>query len=175
MSELEQRLRHAGLVTVHLASISSLVHLFFWVATAGRADVYETPLSGDVTGVLEGEAALTEKASVDAVEAAQGSFYHDRPAGVLYVRPNAASPYAAVFCAQLLHRAGNVQKTHEGAPYSGRMDSAPTLTIADSNQFGEFEMKCSGKLKIKNSDGRFDGLLNGVPQRVSFKLGVDLP
>jgi hypothetical protein len=156
-------------------------HLYHWTVDGTYTNTYYTATSDWVDGCLENGEAMTEAASVAALDvvdtSARGQFYWDRTAARVYVKPLASlsKPEEATYSARVAFHVSEHGKEYDGVYYEPRLVGTPNVRQHVSEHFDEVGHIGGGTFKLVNADGYFDDRahLDWSMSEVSMLLGAD--
>ena len=162
-----------------LAEITAGVWCRAWVVDATYTNSYSIAMPDEVTAVKWNRStSLTVRTSAANVNSNAGSWYWDRAAQLLWVRPVSGSIFANVVQAFVKFYVSNpTAKTLNDRFYDPRLVSAPALSQRIEAMFGDVAQIGGGSLVLANVDGFFNTRQNYQWNAggVVLKLGVDTP
>lgn len=161
---------------VFLVEITAALWCRAWVLTSGKAITYQIATALTVTAVtFDRTTTLTQRASVNDVEANAGSWYHDGAA--LYVSAPTGTPFAGTVLATVSFWFSNKPKVLSGRWYDPRVKTVPNLSLRIEHRFGGVGQIGGGNCVLINNDRFFDALqdLQWDAGAVTIRLGIDTP
>lgn len=160
-----------------LAEITAGVWCRAWVVDGTLTNSYSIAMADEVTSVKwNRDTTLTQQSSAADVNSNAGSWYWDRAASLLWVRPVSGSIFANVVQAFVTFYVGNpTAKTLNDRFYDPRLVSAPALSQRIEAMFGDVAQIGGGSLVLANVDGFFNTRQHYQWNAggVVLKLGVD--
>lgn len=163
---------------VVLAEITAGVWCREWVVDGVLTNSYTIALEDEVTEVRWNRSTLlTERASASDVNSNAGSWFWDRAAGVLWVRPTGGqSIFENTVQAVVKFWFSHPQpKTLDARYYDPRLLTAPNLSRRIEAMFGDVAQIGGGNMTLANVDGFFNTRMNHQwnAGQVVLIVGVD--